>query len=283
MDRLILFREKIVDIADAGIDVTSAGLLYGWGVFTSLRITGGQVFALDRYLDRLSQHAEKSRIPPPGGLEDLRDGIGKLITANGVVEGRARITLLRGNAGGWRASTGPASELLVFTASESRTTPRDVALTLSPFRLLSSSPLAGVKRTAMTENLLALEESRSRSFTDAVMLNERGEVVSTTAGNIFWVEGDELVTPSLATGCVAGITRGLVCDIARRIGIHLIEGSFPTQRLLDANEAFITSTLSMIAPIVSFDLKQYGVKPGQITRNISRQFQRLLGDARIVR
>jgi branched-chain amino acid aminotransferase len=281
MDRLIYFNERIVGIEQAAIDVTTAGLLYGWGVFTTLRITGGRAFALDRYLDRLAQHAEKARVPLPNDLGPLRRGVRDLISANSVHEGRARITLLRGNAGGWRIAAGRESEVLIFTSSEAQSPQRSIVITVSPFRLLSSSPLAGVKRTAMTENLLALEEARSRGFAEAVILNERGEIVSATAGNIFWVEGDELLTPALATGCVAGITRGFVCEIARRIGIHLIEGSFPTQRLLDANELFLTSTARQITPVSGFDIKQYGPKPGQITRNITREFQRLVRDAKM--
>jgi branched-chain amino acid aminotransferase len=281
MDRLIYFRERIVAVDEAGIDVTNAGLLYGWGVFTTVRVTNGKVFALDRYIDRLVQHSERARIPAPADLGMLKDGIRELILANSVVEGRARITLLRGNAGAWRTASGPASETLVFTSSESQSPARGIAMTVSPYRLLSSSPLAGVKRTAMAEHLLALEEARSRGFTDAAMLNERGEIVSATSGNLFWVEGDELFTPALATGCVDGVTRGFVCEIARRIGIYLIEGSFPLQRLIDAKEAFLTSTSRQVTPVVGFDIKQYGVRPGQITRNISREFQRLVGDARI--
>lgn len=281
MDRLIYFRERIVAVDEAGIDVTSAGLLYGWGVFTTVRITNGKVFALDRYIDRLVQHAEKARIPAPTDPGMLKEGIRELIAANSVVEGRARITHLRGNAGAWRTAPGRASDTLVFTTSEAIRQPRGIAITISPYRLLSSSPLAGVKRTAMAEHLLALEEARSRGFTDAAILNERGEIVSATAGNIFWVEVDELFTPALATGCVDGITRGFVCEIARRIGIYLIEGSFPLQRLIDAKEAFITSTSRQITPVLGFDIKQFGARPGQITRNISREFQRLVGDDRI--
>jgi branched-chain amino acid aminotransferase len=281
MDRLIYFNDKIADVHSAGIDVTSAGLLYGWGVFTTISVSNGQVFALDRYIERLIQHAERARIPVPDDSDALKQPVIDLVRANSVIEGRARITLLRGNAGGWRNATGREFEVLVFTSSEAKGSTRDIEITLSPYRLLSSSPLAGIKRTAMTEHLLALEEARSRGFTEAVMLNERGEIVSATAGNIFWVQGDELYTPALATGCVAGITRSFVCEIARRIRIHLIEGSFSIQMLLDAKEAFLTSTARRIAPILSFDIKQYGLEPGQMTGIISHEFQRLIRGARI--
>ena len=174
------------------------------------------------------------------------------------------------------------SEVLIFTTSEAAQKPRAVNLTISPYRLLSSNPLAGVKRTAMLENLLAFDEARNRNFEEAVMLNERGEIVSATAANIFWVEGNELCTPSLGTGCIAGITRAFVLEIARRINIHAVEASFPLQRLLDANEVFLTSTTRGITSVKSYDFKAYDDKFASITRNIAHQFKKLTGDAKMI-
>jgi branched-chain amino acid aminotransferase len=198
----------------------------------------------------------------------------ELIDANGVVDGRARITLLRGAAGAWSFEGGPDSEMLFFTSSEPFPKPSEVAITISPYRVLSHGPLAGVKKTAMIENVLALEEARSRGFSEAVMVNERGEIVGATAANIFWAEGDELFTPSLATGCIPGITRSIVVEIAGKIGLYVVEGSFPVQRLLDAREGFLTSTTRGLAPIASFDVKRYGPNESRAIERISREFQK---------
>ncbi|HJQ68027.1 MAG TPA: aminotransferase class IV [Blastocatellia bacterium] len=281
MDRLIYHNDRIVEIADARIEPQSAGLLYGWGVFTTLRIYGGQPFALDRHWERLARHAERARINVTIDLDTIRRSIGDLIKANSVEHGRARLTLLKGEAGGWRLDDARESELLIFTSSESPRPARDLTLTISPLRLHSSGPLSGVKQTSLIEHLLALEEARSRQFSEAVLINERGEMVSASAGNLFWVEGDELYTPSLATGCIAGITRSFVYDMARRMGLHLVEGGFPVQRLLDANEVFITSTAREIAPVVSFDIKEYNQKQARLTRLLAREFQKLVRNYKI--
>lgn len=281
MDRLIFHNDKIVEIGDARIEPQSAGLLYGWGVFTTLRIYDGAAFAPDRHWERLVRHAEKARINTALGFDAVRRAINELIAANAVEHGRARLTLLKGEAGAWRSESSRESELLIFTSSESPRARRELTLTISPLRLHSSGPLAGVKQTSLIEHLLALEEARSRQFSEAVLINERGEMVSATAGNIFWVEGDELYTPSLATGCIAGITRGFVYDMARRMGLHLVEGGFPVQRLLDANEVFITSTAREIARVVSFDIKEYNQKQARLTSLLSREFQKLVRNAKI--
>ena len=281
MDRLIYHNDHIIDSTEARIAPTMAGLLYGWGVFTTLRIYDGKAFGFDRHWKRLIKHAEKARITVLPDLKSIRRAIDKLISANSVVHGRARLTLLKGDAGSWRTGPGPQTESLIFTSSEVPRVSSDLALTLSPYRILSTALLAGVKQTAMLENLFALEEARSRGFNEALLLNERGEMVSTAAANIFWVQGDEIFTPSLATGCVAGITRHFIRQLTTRWKLHLVEGSFPIQRLLDAREVFLTSTAREVSIVSSFDSKEYSIKQARIARLLSREFQKLVRDATI--
>lgn len=281
MHRLIHHNERIIDAAEARIAPTTAGLLYGWGVFTTLRVCDGKAFAFDRHWKRLLVHAEKARVPVSVDLKQARRALDKLIAANAVDDGRARLTLLKGEAGSWSIEAGPESEFLIFTSPGNPRTAADLALTLSPYRVLSTALLAGVKQTAMLENLFALEEARSRGFNEAVLLNERGEIVSAAAANIFWVQGDEVFTPSLATGCVAGITRHFIRQLTTRWKLHLVEGSFPIQRLLDAREVFLTSTAREVTIVSSFDSKEYGIKQARIARLIRREFQKLVHDATI--
>jgi branched-subunit amino acid aminotransferase/4-amino-4-deoxychorismate lyase len=281
MHRLIFHNDQIIDAVQARLSPTSAGLLYGWGVFTNLRIYDGKPFAFDRHWARLMQHAESARITPAVGREQARQSLEKLIAANSAEQGRARITLLKGDAGSWRVGPGRDTEFLIFTSPETGSARDDLTLTLSPYRVLSTALLAGVKQTAMLENLFALEEARSRSFHDAVLLNERGEIVSATSANIFWVQGDEVFTPSLATGCVSGITRHFIHEITTRWKLHLVEGSYPVQRLLDAREVFLTSTAREVTIVSSFDAREYSKSEARIAKLISREFQSLARDAKI--
>ena len=281
MHRLIYHNDTILDATEAKIAPTLAGLLYGWGVFTTVRIYDGKPFALDRHWKRLALHAEKAHVTVPIDFKRARRTVETLIEANSVVDGRARVTLLKGDAGSWRIEPTSDAEFLIFTSEEPPRSQSDIALTLSPYRVLSTAVLAGVKQTAMLDNLLAFEEARSRGFNEAVLLNERGEIVSATAANIFWVQGDEVFTPSLATGCVAGVTRHFVHEIASRWKLHLVEGGFPIQRLLDAREVFLTSTSREVAIVSGFDAKEYSNRQARISKLISREFQKLVRDARI--
>ena len=281
MNRLIYHNDQIIDAANSRIAPTAAGLLYGWGVFTTLRIYNGKTFGFDRHWKRLILHAERARIPVSLDQKHVRRAIDKLIAANSVENGRARLTLLKGDFGSWRADQSPETEFLIFTSSEAARPPADFALTISPYRILSTGLLAGVKQTAMLENLFALEEARSRGFNEAVLLNERGEMVSASAANIFWVQGDEVFTPSLGTGCVAGVTRHFIRQLTTRWKLHLVEGSFPIQRLLDAREVFLTSTAREVTIVSSFDSREYNARQARIAKLLSREFQKLVRDATI--
>src|SRR5579862_9433921 len=123
MDRNIYHNNRIIDEAEARVPPATAGLLYGWGVFTTLRIYDGKVFAFGRHWERLTQHAGQTELALPMTLEQARAALDHLLTANAVRNGRARITLLKGDAGAWRLPPGPQSELLMFTAAEARKTP----------------------------------------------------------------------------------------------------------------------------------------------------------------
>jgi branched-chain amino acid aminotransferase len=281
MNRLIYHNDKIVDGTEAKVAATLAGVQYGWGVFTTLRAYEGRIFAFEKHWQRLMKHCEKARVPVCINKDGAKNAIRDLIKANSLYNGRIRLTILKGVAGSWRTNLEREAELMIFTATEQSSTIREINLTISPYRLLSSNPLAGVKRTAMLENLLAFDEARSRNFDEAVMLNERGEIVSATAGNIFWVEDNELCTPSLGTGCIAGITRSFVIEIAKRINIHVVEGSFPLPRVLEASEVFITSTARGILRVKSYDFKTYDVGLTNMAKNIRNQFKKLTLDDKL--
>ena len=283
MDRLIYHNDSIVDSAEIRLAPTIGGIVYGWGVVTNLRIDDSKPFAFDRHWERLIRHAERAHVAVPVSRDRAEPALAELIKANSVEQGKARLMILKGDAGAWRIEKGRESEFLIFTSPEVQRVGEPLAITLSPYRLLSSGPLAGVKQTAMLENLLAFDEARGRGFSEAVMLNERGEVVSAASGNIFWVEGDELLTPSLGTGCVAGVTRSFIQEIAAKVNIYMVEGSYPLQRVLESPEIFISSSLREIASVASFDFKNYDLQQARVTRNLSREFQKLSGNGRILR
>lgn len=248
---------KLLRIAEARLSPASAGALYGWGVFTTLGIGGGRALAFGEHWERLSAHAARARVPIDWTREEVEAGLVALVAASGIDEGRARITALRASAGMWRGPAERESDLSIFVAEHVARDRKPAALTVSPHRINTTSPLAGIKATAYVEHLAALEEARGRNFDEAIMLNERGEIAEATAANVFWARDGELFTPSLQTGCLAGIMRRFVLEAAARRRIRLTEGSFPLAALGDADEVFLTNCGWGLLAVAELDIHRY--------------------------
>jgi branched-subunit amino acid aminotransferase/4-amino-4-deoxychorismate lyase len=147
---------------------------------------------------------------------------------------------------------------------------------VSPYRTNTVSPLTGIKSLNYLEHVLAWEEAQSRDFDEAVVLNERGEIVSATTSNLFWAKNGTLHTPTLSTGALAGITRECVIDIANKHFIPLLEGIYEMNDLTDADEIFLTSSSLGVAPVTTFDFRRY--TEGPLTTMIAQAFIRLIRD-----
>ncbi|MEJ7712947.1 MAG: aminotransferase class IV [Pyrinomonadaceae bacterium] len=205
----------------------------------------------------------------------------KLIETNKVETGRARITLMPSNlssSGPWVLEAAQAqSAAPLHDLHRRRAVPPEegLALTVSPFRVNTHSPLAGLKSVNYLEHVLAWEEAKARNFDDAVTLNERGEIVSTTMANIFWLSGGTLHTPAASSGCLEGTTRGCVIRIAAELSIPVIEGVYDLSRLGDADEIFLTSSGVGVALVTAFDYHRYAIQVGSFSLRIREAFRQL--------
>lgn len=269
MHHLINHNGKIVPAAAKGVSPVNAGLLHGHGVFTTLRIYNTRPFMFDEHWQRLEHHARAAGLSEIWEREAMRAALNDLINANKVSEGKARITLLESESRFWRLDATPdkKTDLLIFTAPlHSR---NEAALTISPYRINSGAPLAGIKITNILQQIITLKEAEARGFDEAVVLNERGEICEAAAANIFWVRGGVLYTPTVNTGCLAGIARHLVLELAHKLRIELSEGAFQSEHILTAEEAFLTSSTRELTRVTAINLHQF---PGKV----HSVFERLL-------
>jgi branched-subunit amino acid aminotransferase/4-amino-4-deoxychorismate lyase len=148
-----------------------------------------------------------------------------------------------------------------------------VTLAVSPFRLNSFSPLAGIKSLNYLDHVLSWEEAHARDFDEAVMLNERGDIVSATMANIFWAKDGTVHTPALSTGALAGITRDRVIKLASQHFIPLVEGVYEMPDLADADEIFLTSASLGVATVTTFDFRTYSVAVGSVAATLREAFR----------
>ncbi|HEV2763129.1 MAG TPA: aminotransferase class IV, partial [Pyrinomonadaceae bacterium] len=265
----VVFNNRVVEAERAHVSPFAAGPSQGRGVFTTLAVHAGRPFAWSRHWSRLSEHAEGAGVRREGFEEETtRAALARLIEANGVVEGRARVMLLgRASRGAWgpREARGePQTDLLIATADARPQTDETLALTVSPYRANTHSPLAGLKTVGYLEHVLAWEEARARDFDEAVVLNERGEVTSATTANIFWVKHGTLHTPALSTACVAGVVRALVLELAGELAVPHVEGVSELSALADADEIFLTSSSLGLRLVTAFDFHRYSIPVGSV-------------------
>lgn len=276
----VILNRRVLDASKARLPAVNAATLYGRGVFTTVAVHKGRAFLWDAHWTRLLAHAERAGVECDFGDNETAVMLARLIEANEVEEGRARVALLsRAVRGRWRyeGEEGRASDLLMMT-SEPWPGPETLALTVSPYRVNSCSPLAGIKTVGNLERVIAWEEARARDFDEAVMINERGEVVSATTANLFWVKNGTVHTPALASGAVAGTTRARVLEMASDAAIPVVEGTHTLHELAEADEIFLTSSALGVSLVTSFDFRTYTVPVGSVALRLREAFRQLTRD-----
>ena len=284
MHPVIYLNKTMVEATKARVAPVSSAMLYGRGVFTTLAIYNSQPFLWSKHWQRLAVHAKKLDVDYTGCNEkNVGDALHKLIGVNQVHEGRARVIMLaRSGRDIWKTKAPGAkkTDLLIMTGEPQKIAPAGVSLAVSPYRANTVSPLVGIKSLNYLEHVLSWEEAQSRDFDEAVVLNERGEIVSATTANLFWAKNGTLHTPALSTGALAGITRECVIELANQHFIPLLEGSYEMQDLTEADEIFLTSSSLGVVPVTTFDFRRYSSE-GRITTTIAHAFEQFIRVIRV--
>ncbi len=245
MHFFVSFNRQITSAAEINLNALSSAALYGRGIFTSLAIYDKKPFLWEKHWRRLVDNAAKIGIDLSDFSEDFVSNLlTEIINQNKIKNARARITFFDESPSKiWTFDAKDKTSLLIQTA-DLKQPEENLTLTVSPFLINSTSPLAGVKSCNYLENILALEEARKRDFGEAIRLNERGEIVSVCMANIFWQKNGKLFTPSKKTGCLAGTTRELILEKRQ---VFEVEENLET--LQNAEAIFLTSSGIGIAQI----------------------------------
>ena len=254
----------------ASISPGDHGFLVGDGVFETLRCYGGVPFALEDHLGRLEEGARALGLEPPG-REALREAARAVIEANGLTDARMRITFTSGTGppGLARAADNPT---LLVTAMPLSPWPPTATAIVSRYRRDEQSPLAGVKTISLVESVMALAEAHAAGAGEAILLNGRGHVCEATTANVFVVRGGDVRTPSLTSGCLAGITRDRVLRLAGGA-----ETEVPADALREADELFLTSSTRGVQPLVELDGAPVGDgRGGEVTSRLAAAYEQLV-------
>ena len=229
----------LVDPASPVFYPDDEALLRGAAAFETVRVRRGGPVLLRRHVARLERSSLSLRLPPPDGVEDLvRLAVAEAAADEGVLRlFRTTMTLL--------VTLGP------LPAGLAELRRRGIAVVT--VRSHDAGLLTGVKATSYAAALAAVAEAERQGADDAIYLGDGDTVLEATMSNVWWREGDVLVTPALSTGVLPGVTRGAVMALARAAGYRLREGVFTLPALLRAEEAFTSSAVREIMPVIAVD------------------------------
>ena len=234
------------DAREATVGVTDHGLVVGDGVFEALKVTPAGPFAVRRHLDRLERSAAAMGLPAPDRTAVLA-GIDAVLAGRRFDYGKVRITYTGGDGPlGSQAAYG--SPTLVVAAAASAVPPASTDVVTAPWRRNEHGALTGVKSTSYGENVRGLAYALAHDCGETVFLNTAGNVCEGTGTNVFCVFGDEIVTPPLSAGPLAGITRELLLE-----WVPVVERDLTLEEALTADEVFLTSSLRDVQLVERWD------------------------------
>jgi branched-chain amino acid aminotransferase len=256
--RFILHNDDIREGSERLLSPGQVGLLSGWGVFSTLRVAEGVLFAFERHWARMARDAASLHVPMPDDPERVRNRLLELVEANGAQDSTMRLVIVRNSGGLWEGpSTGRASDVIALTAT-SKEWGQGVKLCYTQHGRYAASQFAGAKILSWAMNLTWLEAAQAKGFQETILLNERGEVAECTSANIFVANGGHVRTPPLESGCLPGITRELLLGEIHVPGIGIEEKVLMPEDLESADEVFITSTTRDLLPVLQIEDRPVG-------------------------
>lgn len=243
------------------------GTLLGLGLFeTLLALDGVPIFA-DRHLARLQQACARLGWALP--IEDFVGTAVELLARNDLTAGRARIRLaVTAGSGPINDLTSGGDRLVWMKALPVGAPSAGLTACLSPWPRNERSPLAGMKCASYADNLVALDHARRQGFDETVFPNTAGHLCEAATANLFLVSQGVLLTPPLASGCLPGITREVVMELAKGLGIPCEERDLPPGELRLAEEVFLTSSIRGLTRLSRFEDHHYA--EGRTTQVLGR-------------
>ena len=252
MHRFLLYNDGVRETTEKFLSPGQVGLLNGWGVFSTLRVKSGVLFAWERHYARMKRDAEVLHVPFPESVY-LETRLRKLIEANAAWDSTLRVAIVRNQGGVFDApNLDREFDLIAFTKPLANWGD-SVRLGLVPQARHAANVFRGTKMLSWCFNLTWSESARQSHLDEVVLLNERGEVAELTSANIFVVRGKEILTPPLDSGCLPGITRALILEELEIPGYRVGQVVLTPADLASADEVFVTSSTRDTLPVATIE------------------------------
>jgi branched-chain amino acid aminotransferase len=282
MGLTIYLNGDFVPAEEAKVSVFDHGLLYGDGVFEGIRFYNDRVFKLDEHLQRLYDSAKAIRLEIPLKIKEFEEVILETIRRNNLHDGYIRAVVTRG-PGDLGLDPDKCPKPFVFVIAASIVLYPDEfyenglsVITVPTRRNVPEALNPRIKSLNYLNNILAKIEAKNANVIEAIMLSNDGYVVECTGDNIFIIKNEVVSTPPTYIGALAGVTRNAVMDLARDMGLKIVEEIFNRYEVYIADECFLTGTAAEVIPVVRVDGRIIGDgKPGRITRELKERFGEL--------
>lgn len=267
----------------AAVSVFDRSFLYGDCAFETMRSYGGAIFRLDDHIERLLGSLEILRIGHSVPRKALKSACETALASNRLREAYVRIAVTRGQGriGISHKDTFRPNVVVIakpFEGYPARMHQKGISVAVADTTVNERSPLCRAKSANFMPYILARQEAQSKGFDDAILLNTRGDVAEGATSNLFIFGGGSLITPSVESGALAGITRREVIGIAGRMGLRVKERRMAPSELKTADEVFFTNSLAEVLPVVRIGPSGIGPgRPGLITRLIHSAYKSLTG------
>jgi branched-chain amino acid aminotransferase len=271
---------NVVPAEQARVSVLDNGFTFGDAVYETLRTYEGRPFHLDRHLERLRASAARLGFAAPFGDEVFARRLDDLLARAGNPESYIRIILSRGEGDiSYRFDRvkGPTLVMVVklFEPPPARDYAEGIPVVIASVRRNHPRALdPAIKSNNLLNNILAVREGQARGAVETILLNDLGEVAEGASSNVFVVKGGEAATPPLTAGILSGITRRVVLDLCRELGVPAREETLRVADLLAADEVFMTSTTKEAVPVRAIDDTPIGAgMPGPVHRRILQAYR----------
>jgi branched-chain amino acid aminotransferase len=284
MGTVVYLNGQFISQQEAKVSIFDHGYLYGDGIFETLRSYDGVIFKLPEHLNRLSDSARYMRIPLPLSLEDLGKVGYETLERSSLKDAYLRLTLSRGIGTKGIDPDHCGMPTLSIIVKDVPHYPPECYTSGIQTKILSlrkpadDSLSSRVKSCNYQTNILAKMELNQHGMIEGFLLNHEGFVAEGTVSNVFVIKNGTLLTPSLSSGCLEGITRNTVIELgSQELNLIVCQTQITRYDLYTADECFVTNTIMEIMPVISVDGRTIGQgKPGPITLRLSRLYKDLV-------
>ena len=268
---------RMFDQEHAVVSVFDHGFLYGEGVYETLRTFNGKPFLFERHMQRLRNSSRMLSLAVPLSDGDVLDRCRETMRAAGLggpsSEAYIRVLVTRGVGDlSYDPAACPVPTVIVIVKPQVDPPPEvyERGVTIAIVAIVRNHPGSVnplIKSNNLLNNALAMQEAGLRGAFEGVMRNYRGELAECTTSNLFIVKGGVALTPPLDAGLLPGITRAFLFEVGAEIGTPVREAVLRDDDLLNADEAFFTSTTRGVVPATKVDERTIGSgTPGPVTR-----------------